>query len=356
MNAVIKKFPHRTPARIVGEPTYQFINGLLKKLYANAASITSALGGVKHGNVGILMTATLYATLSNVEYKVPPNPGPSPEYPARVTTAEKYALNTQHAKELAEFETHTEVSDAIKQKIIEAVEDPYLHALEDSITGLMGVSPKQIIQHLLKRYGRITPAEIKRNFMAINDAIDPDQHIDIYFKKIEDCIQYADAGKATFSPEQIVLIVYNSLHASGVFDDACKEWRKKSKNDQNWSNLKDFFAKEYQDIQETQRVTSSTHGYSTANVSTYHTFGVNTNDNEDSTPTAFTQFALATIAEQKATLNQVLKANEKLTELNLELTEQLKFALASISTHAGTPSNNNVGKKKRKDSNMDPNG
>ena len=76
MNTVIKKFPHRSPARIVGEPTYQSINGLLKKLYANAASIPSTLGGGRHGHVGLLMTTTLYATLSDTEYIFPENTGP----------------------------------------------------------------------------------------------------------------------------------------------------------------------------------------------------------------------------------------------------------------------------------------
>ena len=107
MNAVIKKLPHRASARIVGEPTYQSINGLLKKLYANDASIPSTLGGGKHGHVGLLMTPTLYATLSDTEYKFPENPGPAPDYPPRVTAQEKYAVDPQHTKDLAEFETHT---------------------------------------------------------------------------------------------------------------------------------------------------------------------------------------------------------------------------------------------------------
>ena len=78
--------------------------------------------------------------------------------------------------------------------------------------------------HLFRRYGRITPSEIKRNFIALNDPFDANLPIDVYFKRVEECILYADAGKAPFSPEQIVVLVYNTLHASGVMEDACKAW------------------------------------------------------------------------------------------------------------------------------------
>ncbi len=227
MNKIIKKFPHRSPSRIVGEPTYQSINGLLKQLYANAAAIPSTLGGGKHGHVGLLMTPTLYATLSSTEYRAPSNPGPTPVYPVRITAAEKYTLDAEHLKASTAFETHTDVSDAIKQQIVDCVEETYLHAIEDNITGLMGISPRKIIQHLLKRYGRITPAEMKKNYMKMNEPMDPNDPIDIYFKRVEDCVQYADAGKCAFTPEQIILIVYIALQTSGVYEDACKEWRKR---------------------------------------------------------------------------------------------------------------------------------
>ena len=78
---ITAKFPIKSISSIVVDPTYETIHQLVNDLYANAAAIPSLLGGGRHGHVGILMSATLYATLSNSPYIIPIDPGPIPVYP-----------------------------------------------------------------------------------------------------------------------------------------------------------------------------------------------------------------------------------------------------------------------------------
>ena len=44
-------FPFKTLTPIVGGPTYETINHLTQEIYSNSSSITSTLGGGKHGNL-----------------------------------------------------------------------------------------------------------------------------------------------------------------------------------------------------------------------------------------------------------------------------------------------------------------
>lgn len=217
MNAIIAKFPHKTPSRMTGEPAYQSITDLLLSLYDNAASIAFPLGGGKHGHVGLLMTPTLYATLSATKYVDPKDPGVAPTFPTKLTVSEKATIETEHSRDQKIFDTHTDVSDAIKQQIIDAVDTPFLRAIKVPLTGFMSVSPRSIIKHLMDRYGRITTADLQQNLIRINEAMDATQPIDISFKKIDDCVQYADAGKTPFTPAQILLIAYNALYSAGIF-------------------------------------------------------------------------------------------------------------------------------------------
>ena len=64
-------FPFLSVEPIVGQPTYETIQLLHKKLNANAASIHSHLGNGKLGLLYLTVKPEVYNTLSDVEF-VPP--------------------------------------------------------------------------------------------------------------------------------------------------------------------------------------------------------------------------------------------------------------------------------------------
>jgi hypothetical protein len=69
---IIAKFPTKRLPIIDGEPDYSSSNMMVQLLYSNAATLTTTLGGAQHGHIGIIMPATLYATLSDTFYVAPP--------------------------------------------------------------------------------------------------------------------------------------------------------------------------------------------------------------------------------------------------------------------------------------------
>jgi hypothetical protein len=63
----------------------------------------------------------------------------------------------------------------------------------------------------------------------MNQPMDSTQSIDIFFRRIDDCVHYAIDGKVAFTNEKILQTAYHAITSSGYYTDATtKEWRKKN--------------------------------------------------------------------------------------------------------------------------------
>jgi hypothetical protein len=163
------------------------------------------------------------------------------------------------------------MDDALKNQVIDTINDTYLNELRNKYTGYLGVSTRDLFDHLLDRYGKITPAgiaDIADCKRRINEPPDSTQPIDIYFQTIDKCIQYATDGQVALTPDQILQTAYHAISTSGYYNNACKEWRKKQANEKTWPLFKRFFAAEYHDLKEQQKVNVSQNNFHGANATT----------------------------------------------------------------------------------------
>ena len=87
------------------------------------------------------------------------------------------------------------MDDALKGQIIDATEDPYLCEIRNKYTGYLGISTRDLLDHLIDRYGKITDADLETNKSRMNEPIDNTQTIDVFFKQIDNRIQYAHNGE-----------------------------------------------------------------------------------------------------------------------------------------------------------------
>eukprot|EP00957_Ditylum_brightwellii_P045879 3480171-Ditylum_brightwellii.AAC.2 len=102
------------------------------------------------------MDNTLYYTLSTIAYTPPVRPTRG-TLTTRATLVDRDVVETQYKKEKAMYDDHNTEEEAIKTQIQEAVEDIYLSQIKNKYTNYMGVPTRDIIDHLLDRYGKITP-------------------------------------------------------------------------------------------------------------------------------------------------------------------------------------------------------
>jgi hypothetical protein len=199
VDAIVAKFPNKTLPKIEGEPNYESINEMVQQLYGNAATLATTLGGGAHGHVGIIMLQPLYATLTATPYIAPAEPPVQPNYPLPNTVATRELIRAEHKEEQRIFNNHTNMDDALKAQLIDAVDDTYLKEMRNKYTGYLSITTRDLIDHLLDRYGKITPADIEDCKKRMSDPLDSTQPIDIYFQRIDDSVQYASDGRTGFT-------------------------------------------------------------------------------------------------------------------------------------------------------------
>jgi hypothetical protein len=320
---IIAKFPTKRLPIIDGEPDYASISMMVQLLYSNAATLTTTLGGGQNGHIGIIMPATLYATLSNTLYTAPPDPGAVPTHAVNATAAvrETDRLNHKAAQKL--FDHHNNMNDALKTQIIDAVTDTYLGELRNRYTGYMGVTPRDLIDHLLERYGRITASDIANCRTQMEAPMDTTRPIDVYFQTIDDCVQFATDGKVPFTASQIVQTAYHAISKSGLYNDACKEWRRKPAANRTWVAFKPFFATEYNDLKEQQKLNNNQNNFQGANSAINLT-------------TAIDSLAMAATTDRDV-MAQLTQTNQQLVQSIQRLTEQLGTAMAELAKHKKQP-------------------
>ena len=199
-SSVINRFPIQQPPPIIGEPTYESINILVQSLYANAASIPSDLGGSAHGHLGLIMSPTLYAMLTTTPFTIPDDPGQTPDYPTgRLTTEERTMYKDEHHEELHHYKLQRDVEAAQKSQLIGAAQQSYWEVKRHKHTGFLTSTTRDIIQHLLDTYGRITPTALAENLKRFQQPIDPTISLELYYKALEDAMQYAYDGGSPLS-------------------------------------------------------------------------------------------------------------------------------------------------------------
>ena len=202
------------------------------------------------------------------------------------------------------------MDDALKTQIIDTVEDTYLCEMRHKYTGYLGVKTRDLLDHLLDRYGKITAADLAACQIRMNEPINVDLPIDVYFQKIDECVQYAVDGKVAYTLDQILQTAYHAISASGFYNDACKDWRKKPAEQKTWETFKRFFASEYHDLKEQQRVNTSTTSFHSANAAI-------------DVSTALENLAMAASADRNI-VEHLTNANEQLTATNKLLVEQVQ--------------------------------
>jgi hypothetical protein len=82
---LIAGFPHSSLLKVTGEPTFEKV--IRRLLNTNAMSVSSYVGGGRHGHLGIILTNEEYFSIAADVFPVPENPGASPEVVVGMTTA-----------------------------------------------------------------------------------------------------------------------------------------------------------------------------------------------------------------------------------------------------------------------------
>ena len=108
-------FPFPTIPQEPGLPTFQIVNDVHNKSKANAASISSSLGGGAHGLLGIGLSPATYHQITGSHFIRPTNPGSLPQNVNGTAVVMSEQIR-QHKEELRIFrQVTTEILSYIRR-------------------------------------------------------------------------------------------------------------------------------------------------------------------------------------------------------------------------------------------------
>jgi len=177
----------------------------------------------------------------------------------------------------------------------------------------------------------------------MEEPLDTSLPIDVYFKQVDECVQFAIDAENPFTPEQILTAHSYAIASCGLYTDACKLWRQKPEEEKPGQNFKNNLLKNI--------MTSKQAGLHSANLASEEppeeTYGF---------MEAFQNLAMAATTD-KTTIAQLVEANAKLVESNKLVAKQittLQQQNGNTQNSTGMPKNNFAARKSKQDWTMDP--
>jgi hypothetical protein len=326
-DTIVESFPHPTLMPIVGQPTYETLAELHLKLNTNAASIQSHLGNGLLGLLFLTVTPAVYNTQSAIAFTPPANPGPTCVTPVNATAAQIVELRRQHDHAAALYKEYDATDKALKSLLLSAVDETYVRSLRDRFIGYATVTTLQMLTHLYTAYAKISAGDLDDNDAKMKADWDPNQPFEVLIDQIEDSIDMAAAANNPYTPEQVVLIAYNLVFKTGLFDEECKLWRRRPPIDKTWTEFKVVFTLAHQEMRESKQTTRAI-GFHSAN----HAHGsAASSDLQLETAEAIANLATAT-ASDRATVATLTDTNSKLAAEIIALNSKLMKALMQNKT------------------------
>jgi hypothetical protein len=309
----LESFPIQA-GKIVGQPTYATLTDLRDELKQNAAAVPSNRGGGAHGYLGIVMSASMYDTVAPGQPFIIVNyPGPQPNLANDTTAAQISESVRQHTEGLREWREYTNIHNALKKQLTDAIEPVYLRSQRHRHVGFANKSLREIIAFLFQAYGQLTPQKLIDNQMTMNTPWDPNTPFETLIEQIEDAMEIADAANQAFTDAQILTLAYTLVYNTGLYFDECKEWKAKPTADKTWENFKIFFLEAQTELRQQQQATSARAGFSAV-----------AEDKENQIADALANLATAQAADQQAFC--------QLATTNTDLAAQLKAAMDDITS------------------------
>ena len=252
------------------KPTPLRILKFTKYLRQCAISITNSKSDL--GYLGIVVPPETYQPLNdNVPYSPPTDPGSAPtitEPTGSSSSVSRQLLQHQTALKLHETAKHDwtlfkAATTALRNLIIQHIDDEYIASLDHSITGFTLVSPLTLITYIRTNYGMVDETDLKNNDTALSQPWDHTTPIQQLYNRMEECQLYAEAGDEPISDKRLMRHTLQAIRDTGLYNTACDEWNDTAPTEKTWINFKLFFIKKNNNL---EKHTTGTTGFSSTDV------------------------------------------------------------------------------------------
>jgi hypothetical protein len=243
----------------VNPPSYQTLKTAQRELNACASSVHSDAGGGRDGHLCLTIDANTFLARTGVAFAVPVAPPLVPVLPAVVTGPIITEANRQHAEDKRLFARYHDTDKALLKMLIAAVPSVYIDALCDPDYGYSQVTTLDMLTHLKSTYGQISITERDQNQTRMTTPWHPPTPIEALFTQLQAGVRFAAAGGEPISDTQVARMGYTIILNTGLFTEACREWRLKPDAAQTYAELKTHFRR--MNVDRVAALTTATAGY-----------------------------------------------------------------------------------------------
>jgi len=245
---IVAALEPKTVTKVIGQPTNKAIDVLQDELAKIATTIKTTLfqDGNKYGHLAIIVAEDEYRLIINNRvwfYAEPQHPGYyDASIDANTTEHEAKKKEAEHKEKLRLYQVFLGVEQALREKIVGAVDQQYLAALEEDYVGYTGTTPLLMLEHLRKHCCKITnkdKTDLADEFQA---QWDQTQHITTYFRMLEKVQKKMKRMKLQKDDSELVMQAVKEMYAADIFDE--KEmiaWENKTDAQKTWPNAKNVF-------------------------------------------------------------------------------------------------------------------
>ena len=154
-------FPTIDP--IVGTPDYEIIAEIHLKLNSNAALVQSNLGCGTLDLLFLTVSPAIYATLSDIAFVPPVNPGPKPNIPAGATGATISKLRYHHTVATKIFTEYKSTDKSLCQILLPYTDELYVRSMRHKYIGYGNITTHALLNHLYYTYTNIYASALQDN-------------------------------------------------------------------------------------------------------------------------------------------------------------------------------------------------
>ena len=217
---------------------FKTLKKLRKQIKANAASVTSTLGGGLHGHLSLVLPTSEYDNISGCHFIKPVHPG-------TLTISKNSALHDairireEQNEKLKYFHERDTIKNVLKSHIRGAMESVYIKKRIDPSTETILHDIPKIFTFLFDQYGQIKYKHLRQEENKIKNFEYSLTDLPIViFNVIEYLVSLSEAAKLPKSQQQIITYGLNILKHTREFDTSLTNL---APADSTWHNFKMHF-------------------------------------------------------------------------------------------------------------------
>ena len=223
---ICENFSNPTIRKIHRTPHFFSITEAHAPLKLNATSVYSSRGNPALGHYILTASDSEYLLHAGMAFIIPFNLDVHPVVAPGATDAQIAHAKREHEESTREFRLFKAVDNALKNQLVNAIDDIYIKDLRDRVTGFATLSLRDILQYLYQTYGSVTPAHLTANDERFRAPYDGSTDLEAYFNGIDDCLFMAEKSNQPYSEGQNLTAASSAITQSQCFPLAMREWHK----------------------------------------------------------------------------------------------------------------------------------